>query len=81
MLMEDEIQEDFLINRDLSTWRIEIPSIELMRREDLANKSSTSERVYAFYIEIKRVDVQEGEILTDLTVGFTFDNLLLWLLL
>ena len=63
LLMEDEVRQDYMINRDLSTWRIEIPRIELMKKEDLGPRSSSSfERIYAFCIEVKRVDVQEGEL-------------------
>ena len=64
LLMEDEVQDDFLINRDLSTWRIEIPKIEIMKKEDLpARSANSSERIYAFYVEVKRVDIQEGSLI------------------
>ena len=70
MLMEDEIEEDHLINLDLSTWRIEIPSIEIMRKEDLPRNANSNERVYAFRVEVKKVDINEG----NLAIFIVMDN-------
>lgn len=60
--MEDEIESDQMINRDLSTWRIEVPSIELLRKDDPAARALayTNERIFAFRIDVRRLDVEPG---------------------
>jgi len=57
LLLEDEVAEDIRVIRDLSAWRVEIPEIRTMRRDD----EKSGERVYVFAIHVKRIDINVGE--------------------
>ncbi|XP_076811994.1 sorting nexin-14-like isoform X1 [Clavelina lepadiformis] len=58
--LDEEIEDDWLANRNLSTWRVSVPSLTSVPRRD-DGLSTSNERIYAFFVEVKRVDVVEGE--------------------
>ncbi|XP_078482259.1 sorting nexin-14-like [Ciona intestinalis] len=62
--LDDEMSDDFLVSRDLSTWRIVVPRVDVLRRDDEISRgssASTNEKMYAFCVEVKRVDIHEDD--------------------